>query len=186
MNKDEILFYEVQPSWRKWSVILIVTPTLIVSVWALIEMFAGRMDFHPVAIVIFLLFSFVIYFTTFSKMKTIVTSTGIYVKNTDWLKIMRSDSIFFAWEAIEKMRIYKHKKFRFQNIITLFWALVIILLPYSSSDKEKESEKNDDTFVVSGNIGLQLVLKDGRKILIGTNKVEELKEVINKLNSKKQ
>ena len=41
--------------------------------------------------------------------------------------------------------------------------------------------KNGKAYNVSGNIGLQLILKNGKKILFGTQKPEELKEIIDQL-----
>jgi hypothetical protein len=44
------------------------------------------------------------------------------------------------------------------------------------------SGKNGKVFSVSGNRGLQIVLRTGERILIGTTKVNELSMAINKLN----
>ena len=44
--------------------------------------------------------------------------------------------------------------------------------------------KTGRAFTVSGNKGLPLVLEDGKKILIGTNKTKELAMVIEKLRAK--
>ena len=44
--------------------------------------------------------------------------------------------------------------------------------------------KNGRAFNVSGKYGLQLILKDGKKILIGTQKPKELEMVIDKLKSR--
>jgi hypothetical protein len=42
--------------------------------------------------------------------------------------------------------------------------------------------KNGKAFNISGNMGLQLVLKNGKKILIGTNKPEELAAFLETIN----
>ncbi|MCF8429207.1 MAG: hypothetical protein K9G64_03670 [Bacteroidia bacterium] len=44
------------------------------------------------------------------------------------------------------------------------------------------SFKNGKAFNISGNMGLQLVLKNGKKILIGTNKPEELSVFLETIN----
>ena len=41
--------------------------------------------------------------------------------------------------------------------------------------------KSGRSYTISGKVGLQIVLKTGKKILIGTNKSRELQDIINKL-----
>ncbi|MBL0144457.1 MAG: hypothetical protein IPP48_00465 [Chitinophagaceae bacterium] len=41
-------------------------------------------------------------------------------------------------------------------------------------------------YTVYGNQGVQLEFTDGRKILIGTNKPDEIKEILTKINQLKQ
>ncbi len=44
--------------------------------------------------------------------------------------------------------------------------------------------KNGEAYNVKGNIGIQMVLKDGRRILIGTQKTEKAKQVLNNYSYK--
>ena len=70
----------------------------------------------------------------------------------------------------------------------LIWAFLLILIMAvflavraKTTNTKIEKEKFKDRFEVSGNTNLQLTLKNGEKISIGTRKWVELEEVLNKL-----
>ena len=70
----------------------------------------------------------------------------------------------------------------------LIWAVVLIVIMAvflavraKITNTKIEKEKFKDRFEVSGNTNLQLTLKNGEKISIGTRKWVELEEVLNKL-----
>ncbi|MBO7316230.1 MAG: hypothetical protein J6U44_03590 [Paludibacteraceae bacterium] len=74
---------------------------------------------------------------------------------------------FFSWEEIEKISVREYSP----------------LLEYGGWGIRRG--KSGGAYNVKGNIGLQLVLKNGKKILIGTQKAEELKQILAERENKK-
>ena len=76
---------------------------------------------------------------------------------------------FFSWEEIEKISVREYSP----------------LLEYGGWGYAEERVEEHIMYNVKGNIGLQLVLKNGKKILIGTQKAEELKQILAERENKK-
>lgn len=74
---------------------------------------------------------------------------------------------FFAWDEIAKAEVREYSP----------------LLEYGGWGIRRG--KSGVAYNVKGNIGLQLVLKNGKKILIGTQKAEELKQILVERENKK-
>lgn len=74
---------------------------------------------------------------------------------------------FFSWEEIEKINVREYSP----------------LLEYGGWGIRRG--KSGGAYNVKGNMGLQLVLKNGKKILIGTQKAEELKQILVERENKK-
>ncbi|MDR0863860.1 MAG: hypothetical protein LBO74_02870 [Candidatus Symbiothrix sp.] len=99
----------------------------------------------------------------FAKMETIVNNEGIYVR----IFPLQLKYKYFSWDEIEKAYIRKYRplvEFGGWGIRAGFGTL--------------GGEKG---YNMSGNIGLQLVLLNGEKILIGTHKPMEMKEILREL-----
>lgn len=97
------------------------------------------------------------------KLETKINQQGIYVKFYPFhLKFK-----FINWNEIDRVFIREYSP------ITEYggWGLRISL------------SGNGKAYNVSGNKGLQIVFKNGNKLLIGTNKQEELNLIVNQLNS---
>ena len=58
------------------------------------------------------------------------------------------------------------------------------LVEYGGWGIKKGGKKYGDAINVSGNIGLQLILTDGKKILIGTQRPDAMKRAMNKMMDK--
>ncbi|MBR5470034.1 MAG: hypothetical protein IKU78_06160 [Paludibacteraceae bacterium] len=74
---------------------------------------------------------------------------------------------FFAWDEIVKAEVREYSP----------------LLEYGGWGIRRG--KSGVAYNVKGNMGLQLVLKSGKKILIGTQKTEELKQILVERENKK-
>lgn len=74
---------------------------------------------------------------------------------------------FFSWDEIAKAEVREYSP----------------LLEYGGWGIRKG--KSGVAYNVKGNMGLQLVLKSGKKILIGTQKTEELKQILAERENKK-
>lgn len=97
---------------------------------------------------------------TVLKLKTRVDEIGIHYKFSPFQRSYKT----FNYNSISKCYIRNY------NAISEYggWGLKISFFG-----------KNGKSFTTKGNIGLQLKLKNGKKILIGTQKKEELQRVIN-------
>ena len=94
------------------------------------------------------------------KLRTRITSVGV---SYQFFPIHLKDSTIL-WNEIEKVEIRKYQPIKEYG----GWGW-------------RHSFQNGRAFNVSGNTGLQLVLKTGKKILIGTQKEEEMRAVLNGL-----
>jgi hypothetical protein len=105
-----------------------------------------------IIVVVFILFLYI-------KLKTRIDEKGIYYQFFPF----QWNSKFIPWKNIDKCYIRKY------NAITEFggWGM-----------KFSFRKNIGKSVTTKGNIGLQLELKNGKKILIGTQKKEELERTI--------
>ena len=101
----------------------------------------------------------------FMKLKTRVDEIGIHNQFYPFHFSYKT----ISWAAIDKCYLRKY------NAISEYggWGYKFSLFG-----------KNGKSFTTKGNIGLQLKLKNGKKILIGTHKKEELQRVLNTYHHK--
>jgi len=93
------------------------------------------------------------------KLETVITRDGIYVKFFPfYLKFKH-----YSWEEIQNLYVRKY------NPIMEFGG------------RGLRGFRRNRALNVSGNMGLQLELKEGKRLLIGTRKAEELDDVIKHL-----
>ena len=171
--KDEVLFCENQPLRRAWWIIALLVPLYAVAVWAIVETFLYK-DFglKDLAMIYswFLILTFGLFFLLYFKQRTIITGEGIYVRFVP----LDVKTRFFAWEDVEEAYIRNHN---FNKR-----AVIAGVVPLSGLLWKEKFKRGDKVYEVSGKVGLQLVLKNGKKILIGTNKWVELEEVLKKID----
>ena len=207
--KGEVLFYEKQGSWRAWWFIVMIAGLLLVAVMAIIESVVEKnFDawFYVFIIWAFLLIVGLVSLFVF-KMQTTITSAGISVMSFD-------GNAYFAWKDVEEAHICKHRNVYFYLRHILLFILMVLLgiasfriLSYISTStwiqmliwipiiwiydfvRKKipviKKEKYDEKHEVAGHFGLLLILKNGKRVLIGTHKVGELEEVLTKIKDKK-
>ena len=169
--KDDILFYEIQPFWRnRITTIVFILINLIFAfgfIYQIILGFSfGNNPMSNVGLIIVMACLFLLSVSIlFYKLQTVITSEGVYVR----FRPFDVKTRFFAWEDIEKAYVRKYSPLREYG----GWGI-------------RGGWKSGIAYNISGNIGLQLVFESGRKILIGTNKAEELAEVLKKINGKRE
>jgi len=160
MKKEPILFQESQ-RFNQWWIWVIILGVMGVSIYAniqMIQMEDSLFNWTNFSLVIPICIIPVLFY--FLKLKTRVEDHGIYVRFIPF----HLKEIFIAWDQLE------HCSVRTYSPLGEYggWGI-----KYGLGGAGK-------VYNVSGNQGLQLVFKDGSKLLIGTQKPEELQEVINK------
>jgi hypothetical protein len=161
--KQPVEYSEIQPQkWWMWALMAGISAIFIFgTIWQVV--LGNTFGNNPVsdAVLIITTVIMLIYSITMStpKLKTCINNVGVYVRYFPFsLK-----SAFFAWDDIEKVRVVTY------NALSQYggWGV-------RHGYKKK-------AYIVSGKYGLELELKNGRKILIGTQNPEELEKIISKL-----
>ena len=145
------------------SIAFIVASVLTFEDWNSVEPSnIGEQIFFLRAIIII---SLVVVLFIFMKLETRVDEKGIYYQFFPFSFKLK----LIPWNTIHKCHLRKY------NAIFEYggWGL-----------KFSFSGKNGKAFTTKGSIGLQLILKNGKKILIGTQKKEELQRTLDTYNHK--
>ena len=161
---SELLFEEVQQFDRKKSQgFLKGLMGVLLLCYILLLIFSNEYR-KELSVTIFFLVAFVIltvlYFAIPAKLITQVRIDGIYVRFPPFV----GTSKFFAWSNIAEIYLREY------NPIQEYYGWGI------------RNGPSGYAYSVSGTIGLQLILKNGSKVLIGTNHPQEIKEVLGKMN----
>ena len=169
--KDDILFYENQSILKQKILLIVLLPIISLLIWGFIQQVFLNLPFGNKPMSNVGLSIFVILFTAIStvfllsKMETFITEEGIYVKYFPLLLKTK----FYSWDNIQAAYIRKYSPMReFGG-----WGV-------------KYSFGSGKVYNVYGNRGLQLIFQDGKKILIGSNRVEELEDILKKLDDKRK
>ena len=160
--RDEILFYEIQPFWRNRPMIAVAILVIAVFISRFVQYAVWDTNSIIATAVVFLVLGGIF----FLKLQTVITEEGIYVRYFPLIFRTR----FFAWEDIEKAYVRKYSPVREYG----GWGIRFNII------------RGSKAYNVYGNIGLQLVFNNGKKLLIGTNRAEELAEVLKKINDKRE
>lgn len=158
--KENSVFYEKQKftQWWLWLIIMIVIGFIIYNYIENRQYFSiGEIiGSFAVSILIFILF-FII------KLETKIDELGIRVL----LFPFHLQFKYFPWKNIQKAYIREYSPIGEYG----GWGLRMGLFGKGKA------------YNISGNIGLQLVFKDNKKLLIGTQKSEEIRVFLEKLNN---
>ena len=113
----------------------------------------------------------------FSYLETFIDRTGVYIHLRLCSFFGKSKS--YLWDDIAESGIVSS----IQNPVFIRKKLFSIKLIRVGPIQEGAFEIGKDgmKLIISGNIGLQLMLKNGKKILIGTNNPDELSDVLRQL-----
>ena len=163
---NRILFKEKQKfsQWWLWLIFIVIDSIFVLGT---IIQIMGKQEFgnNPLSntglliitgFLIILSLTFIIY-----RLETQITETGIFYRAYPFQKNKK-----ISWEKISKAYIREYKPF------SEYYSGRIRIIGLMSSDQ---------AFIVSGNKGLQLVFVTGERFLIGTQKPEDMKQVLQKL-----
>lgn len=157
---NKILFSETQKitQWWIWLIMLIITISVIITAY---QTLINARPENFVGLIIGLTICILLYTLLFTiRLKTIIKDDGIYVKLFPFHLSFRH----YPWDIISESYIREY------NSILEYggWGL--------------RGVYKDKAFNISGNKGLQLKFKNGKKLLIGTNKASEIKNIIENLH----
>lgn len=152
---NTVLYCEVQ-RFGKWWIWIAMAPVVYVI---LIEIVRSRFDIMvfwfgllPMLLVMALIASI--------QLKTTITDAGVNVR----LFPLINRTIFFSWEEMERVYVRQYAPIKEYG----GWGL-------------KGTAKNR-AYNVSGKQGLQLELKDGKRVLIGTQRPGEIDIILKSIN----
>jgi hypothetical protein len=111
------------------------------------------------------------------KMNTIVNNDGVYVK----LFPFYSKYEFFPWDTIAKSYIRKYDPILEYRGWGFKHRWIRVKTISNKAMNINNGNNNNIAYNLSGNIGLQLVFTNGKRLLIGTHKPEELTETLREL-----
>jgi hypothetical protein len=111
-------------------------------------------NFILIIVTLFILTMLLLFY--FTKLETRINDDGIFYKWTPFNRKYKK----IAWGDISKIELIKY------GFVGYGWRLT----------------QYGTVFNVNGNMGLQLILKTGRKIVLGTQKAEELSNTLRLLN----
>jgi hypothetical protein len=158
--KEEIVFHEYQQMKRLW-VLLILAGMNIIFIVSLISLIGVDIILFILMVLLAVLFSA---FISFFTLETIVDDKGVSVRFFVRYIPVRTKYKHFSWEEISVAYIRKYSP----------------ITEYGGWGTRKYGSSNG-AYNMSGNIGLQLVFKNGKKLLIGTNNPDTLSIVLKKL-----
>lgn len=93
------------------------------------------------------------------RLETKIQTDGVYIRFFPFHRSFK----YYSWDKIDRSYVRKYSPLREYG----GWGIRI--------------GQNGDAFNISGNQGFQLEFKDGRRLLIGTNKPEALTAALNKI-----
>lgn len=165
MRKEVAEFYEVQ-RFRQWWIWLTLILLNGVFVWGAVRQLVsdkpwGDNPMSDTGLLVFTLSMLLVSAAILSaKLKTYINKDGVYVQLFPYHLRYK----FYDWSSIFKAHVIKYSPLRAGG-----WGIKI------SMDATKH-------YTVSGNMGLRLTLMNGRKVVIGTNKPDEMVNVLERLN----
>lgn len=168
MKKMPIEFYEVQ-RFRQWWVWLLMIGVNVLFLWGCVQqLLIGKpwgnnpmSDTGLIIVAVSMLLLSVAMFGT--KLHTFINNEGVYVK----LFPFQFRYKLYEWNNIQAVSVRKYNPLKSGG-----WGW-------------KVSMDGTKYYSMSGNMGLQLVLMNGKKVLIGTRQPERLTDILTKLGKMK-
>lgn len=140
-------FIETQKVKQLWIIIFLIT----VNIFAILNFVQMPLSFGSVAPLVVIFIANLVLIAL--KLNTLISKEGISYQ----LFPFHLKPLLISWNEVASVEVRKYKPLRDYG----GWGY-------------RFSIKNGKAFNVSGNMGLQIILKNGDKILIGTQKPEEL------------
>lgn len=167
---------QYQKSLWKWALMIGLDIMFVIGVIMQVgfgKTFGNNPMSNTILIIVALLFILLSFVLLSSSLNTYINNEGVYVKYFPFnLKYK-----FYSWESIESARVrsynplmefggwgIKRSKLRFSN-----FRLVI---------------KSSICYTVSGTNGLELILKNGKKVMVGTHSPNSLQETLSYLSKR--
>ena len=164
---EKPLFYDRQNWFSQWWIWVILVGLNAMSWYAAYQQLVLEQPFgnNPMSDTgLFALIGFVTLFSLFflfMRLETEINKEGIYVRFYPFHLQYR----FFSWDEMKEVHVRKYSPIMEYG----GWGL-------------RYSFSKGRAWNMSGNMGLQIVLKGGKKLLIGTRKPSELEEVLKQLH----
>jgi hypothetical protein len=154
--------FEETQQFRQWWIWLVIFLSAVLPFSAAIIKTSDSDPLASTENIIFIVVMPIIIITFFLllKLKTRIDSSGIHYQ----FRPIHLKQQTILWDDIATVEIRKYNPIREYG----GWGI-------------RETTKNGKAFNVKGDVGLQLVLKNGKKILIGTQKAEEIRMVLRDL-----
>lgn len=165
---NETLFTEKQKftQWWIWLIILIPFLFLLFGVYTQVvlgQQFGDKPSGDASLIILTGVVGMLILFFTVLKLETEIKKDGIYVRLFPFHQSFR----YYPWDTIEKAYTRTYKPLlEFGG-----WGI--------------RGWKNNRAFNASGNKGLQLELKENKKLLIGTQKPEQIDQILQRIKGRR-
>lgn len=162
----DFLFQEKQ-RFTQWWLWLLLLGTLSLFVFGFFKQIVygvpfGNKPISDLGLIIALIFmTLLCYFFYSIQLVTRVYNDGIRTRLTPFYSSFK----VYKWDEIDKIYIRKYNAFR----------------EFGGYGIRFGGGSNGRAFNIAGNVGLQLILKNGDKVLIGTHKGEELKSLLTKI-----
>lgn len=169
MKRNDIYFYERQRfrQWWVWLILMGVMGVNVIFFVGIIQQIGFNKPFgsNPMSdaglmistIVLFLITVFLLS----GSLQTYINDEGVFVKYPPFQVRYK----FYDWNTIHSSYVRKYSPLREYG----GWG---VRIGFGATK----------AYTMSGNMGLQLVLKNGKRILIGTNQPDHLKTVLMKLD----
>jgi hypothetical protein len=161
-------FYEKQ-KFNQWWIWLIIIAITVASSYAAIQQLVFKVPFgnepasDNVLIILCMVPLFILTIFTFMYLETKINSDGVFYK----FNILHFKYRQIKWEEIEKIYTREYRPVAEYGGWGIKWG-----------------RKSGKAYNISGNQGVQIELKNGKKILIGTQKSQEVELLLQELNKK--
>ncbi len=176
MREKQIYYQEYQPQ-RLWWIWLIFVLMNLLFIYACISqiIFDKQFGNNPMSnagllVTTIVILGFSIWYLL-GGLHTYIDKTGIYIKYAPF----HVKSKFYDWNNIDKCYLRKFNSF------TEIGGVGIKIRTMSFT---KTFPKFSYSYTVAGNMGLEIVLSSGKRLLIGTQNPTELENVLEKLGKK--
>jgi len=182
MKAKDIVFEEFQRLKRKYVLLLLAPIDLLFITGCIIQIGFGKpMGNNPIPNIALIIITVALLLLTmiglFLYLRTLIDSEGVHIRIGLCPFLGKSSS--YLWDDISESHIINPA-----NSFKLFRKarLSIKLIRIGPIQHGVFEIGPDGTkLIMSGNIGLQLILKNGKKVLIGTNASDELSDTLRKL-----
>ena len=169
--RTELIFQEIQKQNQKWIWFFLII-LLAMALFAFIQQVVFKKPFgsHPMPDWGFPLFIgiplLLLFFLVRTELRTNISEEGISFSYRPFF----SKEKRIKWEEVDQCYVRLYSPFREYG----GWGV-----------RTAFKSKNGKAYNVAGNVGIQLELKDGKKILIGTRKANEAEKIINLIRASK-